>query len=121
MLECLLKFFPNRKIKYNCGHIGRAKEIVKAFDQDIVIQYYDTRNPEYCPQCLASMAIRCAWCGKIILPNNPITLYSPQDPDKTPLLEGARAYLCENGTINYEPYYGKIPENYKLVYVGCLR
>lgn len=67
------------------------------------------------------MAILCAWCGELILPDSPITLYSPIDQLKTPLKPGSKAFVVENGTANYVPFTGFIPEGHHLVYVGCLR
>jgi len=34
---------------------------------------------ELCPECMAKMAIRCARCGRIIYPGNPIAFWEPEE------------------------------------------
>ncbi|MEI6627472.1 MAG: hypothetical protein WCL61_02660 [bacterium] len=41
-------------------------------------------NPNYCLDCIAKMAIRCAWCGEAISIGSPVTLYTPKEDYKIP-------------------------------------
>jgi hypothetical protein len=76
----LLDFF-RKKPRALCGHIVPDNGVMTAFGEtrNISIEPLANGKPaDYCPDCLAKMAIRCAWCGKAIFPGDPITLYTPQ-------------------------------------------
>lgn len=62
-----------------CGH--KAKWKTRLFiggSQGIYTLHKDT---DYCPECFSKAAIKCAWCGKPIMPGDPITLYTPRKND----------------------------------------
>lgn len=63
-----------------CGHKAKLFSRVKVFGREV---FYVLKKGDfdYCPACRAKMAIICAWCGKIIMPGEPITLYTPEDPN----------------------------------------
>jgi len=50
---------------------------VEIFGEIHHISYKGEDAPPYCLDCYAKTAIRCAWCGGTIVPDGPITLYSP--------------------------------------------
>lgn len=75
---------------------------VKVFGEVAYSQFL-LKRPDYCHECLAKMSVKCAWCGKPILVDDPITLYTPRKKDfKVP---------------EYAVVYRKDP----LQLVGCLR
>ena len=94
------------KVKADCGHKTRLYDKISVFDkngkQDFLGITITTKKPKYCHKCYEKMVIRCAWCGGSILPNDPITLYSPIDGYKIP---------------EYAVIYKEDPEQF----VGCLR
>jgi hypothetical protein len=49
---------------------------------------------DYCFDCWVAMSIRCAWCPSPIMIGDPVTLYSPTDPDFQ-LPEGAVSYKSD--------------------------
>lgn len=85
-----------------CGHKAKKRTFIKF--EDGVEGLFILNGLEYCPQCFKAAAIKCAWCGKIIVPGDPVTLYTPTGQDwKLP--KGARIYK----------------EKPRLQVVGCLR
>lgn len=92
------------KVKCDCGHISPRRKIISVFGEKHPLSFKGKDNPELCPDCWAGMAIKCAWCGKPIMPFDPITLYSPKNPDSFEIPEHAAIY-SEN----------------PLRLVGCLR
>ena len=82
MFRCLF-FRLNGRITAECGHPARRRERVSAFGEwrNLTIIPPAGKNPEYCHRCLEQMAIRCAWCSQPIFIGDPITLYSPSDPN----------------------------------------
>jgi hypothetical protein len=77
-------------IASKCGHETRLKGEVTAFGQTITTEMGFGGKPEYCLECLGSMAIKCAWCEKPIFIGDPVTAKLPLDPEfKLP--EGAVA------------------------------
>lgn len=60
-----------------CGHKTQQKGEVHAFGQMTVTKMpvNEKGSFDYCLDCIGTMAIRCAWCGKAIFIGDPITLY----------------------------------------------
>lgn len=61
-----------------CGHKTRKKWEVYAFGQfkeGLTISPNENNEVDYCAHCLCDMIIRCANCGGIIIPGDPIVLY----------------------------------------------
>jgi hypothetical protein len=58
-----------------CGHRAKWKTRLVVNGREGL---YTLANKEYCPQCFAGAAIKCAWCGDTIFPGDPITLYTPK-------------------------------------------
>jgi len=87
-----------------CGHETKRKGFLNAFGKMVEIRFIVRNNQtEYCLECLSGMAIRCAWCGEVIFPYDPITLYSPMDKNRQ-MPDHAVLYNKEHNS-----------------YVGCLR
>ncbi|TXH01059.1 MAG: hypothetical protein E6R05_06160 [Candidatus Moraniibacteriota bacterium] len=88
-----------------CGHRTRLFGWLSAYGDDGTdwMQLGD-KQPRWCIDCINALAIPCAWCGGSIYPGDPVTLYSPRDPDYQPKHEGAVRYLED-----------------PVTYVGCLR
>lgn len=88
-----------------CGHQTKAVGILHfkhyKFQRSIIAR--DGR-PDFCLECLQDMIIPCAWCGESIIPDDPVTLYSPIEEDYEPP-EGSKVYSFGD----------------PLVFVGCLR
>src|SRR6056297_2996220 len=70
----------------NCGHTTQKSGVVYIFGRKCFgkIPKNEDGTVDYCLDCLANMSIRCAWCGKPILIGDPVTLYTPKDPDYKP-------------------------------------
>lgn len=104
MLRYLYFRFGGR-ITAECGHPARRRDRVSAFGENrsLTIMPPFGKAPEYCHACLEKMAVCCAWCGQSIFIGDPVTLYSPRDP-------------------NYRPKDGshKHQDN-PIQYAGCLR
>ncbi len=58
-----------------CGHKAKLKTMI--FPGEDSAGLYQLGDKKYCPKCFLSQVIKCAWCGKVITPESPITLYSP--------------------------------------------
>jgi hypothetical protein len=95
-----------------CGHKTKLFSRVEVFGREVFCAL-KKGGFDYCPECRAKMAIRCAWCGRIIMPGDPITLYTPRDPDwkipkhaviyqREPVLQlvGCMRLLCSEGAID---------------------
>lgn len=72
---------PFRYTATKCGHRTRRTGPVSVFGKTITLQMSlgKNRRPDYCLDCIAKMAIRCAWCGKPIFIGRPITLNTPHE------------------------------------------
>lgn len=100
--EAYLLSLIGKSYQCKCGHKAKRKTAVffdGKFDGVFVLS---PKEPKYCPDCWTKAAIRCAWCGEIITPGSPITLYSPKEED----------FKIGEGVV----VYNKDP----LVLVGCL-
>lgn len=84
-----------------CGHKTKLLTRVNVFGQTVFLSLNKKKEIRYCASCHAKAVIKCAWCGEPILPDEPITLYTPKKDFKVP--EYAVVY-------NQEP----------LQLVGCL-
>lgn len=77
-----MKFFDifKKKTAAACGHEARMKDRISAFGEscESKILIVDGKI-EYCHRCLEKMAIKCAWCGKVIFVGMPITLYCAKE------------------------------------------
>lgn len=65
-----------------CGHKTKQKGEVSAYGSttDTVMPLNDG-TVDYCLECIAGMAIQCAWCGRTIFIGDPVTLFTPKDPE----------------------------------------
>ena len=100
-------FSPSCSITAKCGHETELKGKVKAFHRDWVttMPVNEDGSVDYCLECVGKMATRCAWCGEVIPIGDPVTLYTPKDPDFKPRHDDFSVYTHENS---------------KESYVGCL-
>jgi len=101
-----MKFFNifRKKIVAGCGHETLKKDKVTAFGESCEIEIkFVNGQTDYCHRCLEKMAIRCAWCGKVIFIGHPITLYFHRDKDRE------------------MPDYAVLHNKKYNSYVGCLR
>ncbi|MCX6741280.1 MAG: hypothetical protein NTY61_02695 [Candidatus Parcubacteria bacterium] len=75
--------FGKNQVAGICSHKTKRLSRVRIFGK---IYFYtnSAKKPEYCAQCMANMAIRCAWCGETINVGDPITLYTPKKEFKVP-------------------------------------
>ncbi len=89
-----------RNYMCGCGHMAKQKTLFIINKCRGV--YTLDKSRDYCPQCWRKAAIKCAWCGEIILPGEPITLYTPR----------------EGVTV---PEYAVVYKEAPLQLVGCLR
>ena len=65
-----------------CGHKTKQKGKVSAFGVTITTEMpLKDDTVDYCLDCIAKMAIQCAWCGLPIFIGNHITLYFSSKPD----------------------------------------
>lgn len=89
-----------------CGHHTKRTGKISAFGHTITTKMpiNEEGSVDYCLNCIAKMAIRCAWCGNPIFIGRPITLYTPVS-DNFKIPEHAVVYEREPS----------------LQLVGCLR
>jgi hypothetical protein len=78
-IQCVFYLVFGRSYKCDCGHKAKWKTMLKIDGKSGV--YTLGKQHDYCPQCWAKAAIKCAWCGGTITPGDAITLYSPRDKD----------------------------------------
>lgn len=88
-----------------CGHHTKRTGKISAFGHTVTTKMpiNEEGSVDYCLDCIAKMAIRCAWCGHPIFIGRPITLYSP---------------ISDNFKI---PEHAVVYEREPLQLVGCLR
>ncbi len=105
-----MRIFRRRQAKkkylFGCGHYSQLKKKMEVFGEPIT--YEGSKDHlETCPECLLAMATRCAWCGRPIFIDDPITLYVPTKPGfQIP---------------EYAVRYGEPPEGHSHpALVGCL-
>ncbi len=69
-----------------CGHRTKLAGQVSAFGQTITTKMSMNKSGsvDYCLDCIAKMAIQCAFCGDPIFIGDPITLYTPRDGFQIP-------------------------------------
>lgn len=93
-----------KKIYAGCGHETYCKDWVEAYNEKRLVDLImDRCSIMYCHQCLSKMAIRCAWCGRVIWLDDRVRLRLNFDNIKMP--DYARVV----------PYsFGNRPE-----YIGC--
>ncbi len=63
-----------------CGHTTKWKAALTIDGHEGVFSAL-SKKPQWCPECYAKAAIKCAWCQGTILPGEPITLYSSLPPN----------------------------------------
>ncbi len=68
--------FLGRNYKCGCGHVAKWKTVLTVHGDSGVFTL-PSRKPDYCSQCWAEAAIKCAWCEGTIVPGDAITLYTP--------------------------------------------
>jgi hypothetical protein len=77
--------FFERKIVANCGHKTKKKDRVRAHNGSTITTLpIKNKKTPYCHRCIEKMAIRCAWCGKVIFIGDPVTLYTKIDGCQIP-------------------------------------
>ncbi len=82
-----------------CGHKTKKKALLTIHGKKGV---YHVTDLDYCPQCWANAAIKCAWCADTIVPGEAITLKTPAKDFQVP---------------NHAQIYKKEP---RLQLVGCM-
>lgn len=66
-----LMFFLYREVTAGCGHKCRkVRQVIVVFGKRTEIHPPWFVRPKFCPECLAKGAIKCAKCGKVILPGD---------------------------------------------------
>lgn len=114
--------YLGRDYTCGCGHTAKRKTSL-TIDGRSGVFTVPRQAPPYCPQCWAEAAIKCAWCGDIIVPGDPITLYSPGKPaglffsTKEPSEAQQRRKQEDFVVPEYAVVYQREP---RLVLVGCL-
>lgn len=79
-------FWRRRKIPATqCGHLTMIRGSFTAFGETFSGRVPVVRGRTmYCHACLGKMSIRCAWCGRPIVPGHEVTLYLEQPGVKMP-------------------------------------
>ena len=107
-LSCVSLFFKRlfgkKYYAQKCGHLTALKGYIVVFGEKVLISLKPKEGKvDYCLECIGKMAIRCAWCGRSIMVGEPITLYTPTNP-------------------NFKiPEYAVVYQEEPLQLVGCLR
>lgn len=88
-----------------CGHKTKIAGPIASFGETSIMQMPLNKEgeTEYCLDCIAKMAIRCAWCGKPINIGSAVTLYIPT----------SKTYIPPEHAVRHE-------EDERCL-VGCLR
>lgn len=100
-----MSLLNGRTYMAKCGHKTKKRDTISVFgnQEEIVMNVKKGGKIEFCHHCFEKMIIKCAWCGEPIFPDNPITLFTPNDKD----------FIVSE----YAVIYNKDP----LALVGCLR
>lgn len=82
-LEPLKALFRKNYRAAKCGHSTMRIGKITVFGETSTLQMplNDAKGVDWCLECVAKMAIRCAWCGEPIHIGNPVTLYTPEKKD----------------------------------------
>lgn len=69
-----------------CGHRTKKAGEAECLGEKVTFSMPLSKNgnPEYCLDCIAKMAIKCAWCGDPIHIGDPVTLYAAKKSFKVP-------------------------------------
>lgn len=99
----------NRKVlATECGHRTKVRGVVMMLGKEVAFKLpLKHGETAHCSDCLAKMAIRCAWCGEPILIGHPITLYSAMNGDWV--------------APDYAVPYSEGEDDRSGRYLGCLR
>lgn len=71
----------------DCGHKTRRRGNITAYGQSCTVKKMPRNESgrfDFCLDCLAGMAIQCAWCGQAIFIGDPVTLYTPVEEFEVP-------------------------------------
>lgn len=73
----LSHFIPEREYKAECGHTTKLRGSITKFSEEPreIVLLFENGKINFCLHCLEEAIIACAWCGKSIYPDEPITLY----------------------------------------------
>jgi hypothetical protein len=69
-----------------CGHKTPIEGQVEVFDEYVRLRVPVNAHkvPYFCIQCFGAGSIRCAWCTRVIVPSDPVTLLTPHEGFKIP-------------------------------------
>ena len=90
LFDCFLKKWneepkQGKKFMAKCGHECLIEDVTLGFSKTGISNESAFRGEiEFCYKCVADMAIRCVWCGELILIGDPVTLNSPNKDFKIP-------------------------------------
>lgn len=121
-VQALFYRYFGRNYQCGCGHTAKWKTVLTIHGLTGVFRA-PSKPPDYCPECFAKAAIKCAWCGGTILPGDPITLYSPGPPTelffstKEPGVAQQQRKQEDFVVPEHAVVYQREP---RLVLVGCL-
>ena len=97
-IKWIKNFFTKKTIIAKCGHETSLIGEINIFSHKIQVRIKKGVGiPNLCLHCYEKKSILCGWCREPITPGDPITLYSPKNPDWQ-LPEGAR-WWGEKGGI----------------------
>lgn len=103
ILNTVTALWKSKPKMAKCGHRTLTKGIMSAFGEIEAIEIRDKDLP-FCVDCLAKMAIQCAWCKRPIFIGNFVTLYNTA---------GKKDFVAPKHAV----VYSKDP----LALVGCQR
>ncbi|MBI1833507.1 MAG: hypothetical protein HYR90_01650 [Candidatus Andersenbacteria bacterium] len=78
--QAIFYVYFGRRYICGCGHTAKWKTVLTIHGHSGVYAP-QSKKPDWCPECWAKAAIKCAWCGNTILPGDAITLYIPTKED----------------------------------------
>jgi len=79
-----LLWWGSRQHQAACGHMTPKRFVILSLEGDKVMYHHRKVPADWCPVCIQQAVIQCAWCGRSILPGDPITLYTPLRKDFSP-------------------------------------
>lgn len=85
-------FKPKEYVASICKHTTKRFCKVRVGEQEFFANL--EKNPEYCGECLAKMAIICYNCQGIIMPQDLITLYGIDPPPANAILHEGSPVGC---------------------------
>lgn len=101
-----------------CGHKTFERAVVSIYGNEITLKLLEGDiDPGYCLDCMIEASILCAWCKNIIMPDDPVTLYTANKDFIPP--RGSKSFVyAENHELVEVTDHSSCKSG--VVFAGCL-